>query len=538
MIDESSLPRSLLQVHYHNRPGGVTTVMNGYARSFQRLRPNGRTGFFGCCQNPSKLPNSPASVHVPECDYACYEKVEAFEQTRIDLRNTLTKHILDTKNLPRPLSIVAHNLNLGRNIALSAAFADAAFRLVGDDIHFFLVIHDFVEEGRWEPLCALRKMTAVGIDAWNHLYPNSEVRYLTINLRNERVLRNAGVPTSLIGTPPSGTDVYPAGRNTTADFSMRESNESFQKHINNFARKEGVVLREGAPTFLYPVRVISRKNVIEAVIQACLSCDGNLLLGSPGTAQPDLAMYRRLRDFCMKKRLPVLFDCGRMREFLSAECNVFHYLTRHVDACISTSVAEGFGYALFEPWTLGTPVVGRRPLAFAPVEGTNFDFLYDQFDIPAGWVDIPGLVARYAECIACLYHEKDRSYSRDALESEFRSTFVRNGMIDFAVLDLNSQFEILTRWVETPPPGVESNRFIQSQLEVMKSGCEGKKTIPEQNRVRLIDYFSNERFDREFASLLTARPAIRALTRFDHRSIRGYFGVLSRIRLLLAPSGF
>ncbi len=538
MIDESSLSRSLLQIHYHNRPGGVTTVMNGYLRSFHRLIPNGSTAFFGCNGNPSALPCSPASVHVPECDYACYKNVESFEQTRVDLKNTLTEHILDTKRFPRPLSIIAHNLNLGRNIALSAAFADTASQLVGEDTRFFLVIHDFVEEGRWETLRALGEMVAIGIDAWNHLYPKRGVRYLTINQRNELILENAGIPTSLIGNPPSGADVFPCRRTVAAQSSILESKESFQKHIHALAQKEGVTLREDASIFLYPVRVISRKNVIEAVIQACLSGGGNLLLGSPGTAPSDLAVYRQLRDFCIEKKLPVLFDCGRMGEFLPADRNVFNYLIRHADACISTSIAEGFGYALFEPWTLGTPVFGRRPLGFSPVVGTHFDFLYDRFDIPAGWVNIPGLASKYVECMANFYLEDDSSCSRSALKSEFCATFIRNGTIDFAVLDIKSQFEVLSRLVEIARSGAGSNQLIQSQLEVIQFGIEGGKTIPEHNRTRLNDYFSEERFDREFASLLATKATVRTLIRLDHRSIRRYFGVLSRIRLLLSPSGF
>ena len=39
----------------------------------------------------------------------------------------------------------------------------------------------------------------------------------------------------------------------------------------------------------------------------------------------------------------------------------YSHLYRIADACISTSVLEGFGYGLREPWLYGRAVLGRLP---------------------------------------------------------------------------------------------------------------------------------------------------------------------------------
>ncbi len=539
MTTELSLPSSLLQLHYHNRPGGVTTVMNGYARSFRRLNSPAPIGFFGHDMNSASYPNSPASLDVPQCDYAYFENVRSFEQTRKTLRDALTRHLLDPVLLPRPTAVVAHNLNLGRNMALSAAFADTALQMSGDDFRFYLIVHDFVEEGRWEPLRALNEMVAGAIDVWTQLYPEKGVAWYTINRRNRTVLRSAGIPAGIIGTPRSNAGNPIDTRSERGLASRPDSAENFALHIRALANRDHGTFHEGAPMFLYPVRVISRKNVLEAVIQACVTGRGNLLLGSPGTSEPDIAMYRRLRDFCRHKNLPVLFDCGRLRGFLPADLNVFHYLTRKSDACISTSVAEGFGYTLFEPWTLGTPVVGRRPLEFSPVAGAEFGFLYDRFAVPTDWVDLSALATKYGACLSQLHTGTPFPRSREAFEKDFRSEFVRNGRIDFGVLDTETQFEVLRRCVEGEPyPDIGGSGSIVSQLEEVNAVSQEGGSILDRNMVRLNDYFSDERFDREFASMLSTRSASQTGSRFECRSIRSYFGTLSRIRLLLAPPGY
>jgi hypothetical protein len=135
-----------------------------------------------------------------------------------------------------------------------------------------------------------------------------------------------------------------------------------------------------------------------------------------------------------------------------------------------------------------------------------------------------------------LHTEKPFTRNRKAFERDFYSVFVRDGLIDFGVLDTETQFEVLGRHIVGDRlPDIGSSGSISSQLETVRAVSKQGTSILNRNMVRLKEYFSDERFDREFASVLSTKSASESGPRFESRSIRGYFGSLSRIRLLLAP---
>ena len=100
------------------------------------------------------------------------------------------------------------------------------------------------------------------------------------------------------------------------------------------------------------------------------------------------------------------------------------------DGCISTSVIEGFGYALYEPWLYGRGVIGRMPEGFSAAGGIRVPQLYDAMLLPAAWIDSNSDARRRPR--------------------RWPAGVVRDGCVDFACLDFRTQCGILCRLARQP----------------------------------------------------------------------------------------
>lgn len=108
-------PRTLLQIHYHDRPCGVTQVMRWYARAFkenQRGRPSisrmlcahdGREHF------PEFPPDSVISMQ--NVDYHEFMDVKTYQREADRIERRLFEEVTSS-SLPGPIAVVAHNLFL------------------------------------------------------------------------------------------------------------------------------------------------------------------------------------------------------------------------------------------------------------------------------------------------------------------------------------------------------------------------------------------------------------------------------------------
>ncbi len=178
--------RSFVQVHYHNRPGGVNTVIGHYAEAFAEAlmevsaglaRQSPVTNLIVCKRDKTEgrafLPGT--IKNIPESGYCSFATKYAFLKTKEILVSGLMA-IIQSPGVQKPLCIVGHNLTLGKNCALSSAFAHCA-RLCENgrnDVRFFSVIHDFAEEGRIDCLKQIYDLQDVGIGIWNDLYPKDK----------------------------------------------------------------------------------------------------------------------------------------------------------------------------------------------------------------------------------------------------------------------------------------------------------------------------------------------------------------------------
>jgi hypothetical protein len=431
--------------------------------------------------------------------------------------------------------VVGHNLTLGKNCALSAAFAQCACKRKreGGPVAFYSIVHDFAEEGRADCMAGIEKTRKLGIAVWKLLYPAAgAVRYGSPSRRNALLLKKAGFDARTLFNPvEEPIRARPApGKSETA----------IERKLSLIAKIDGTRFDAQSPSILYPCRCISRKNILEALLLATFVYKANLLLGIPGASSGDKAFYKRTKALCKKHQLLVVFDCGRI-----VRANVGDGFPAQLfgvaDACISTSIAEGFGYAFHEPWLHGKAVFGRRPLGFVDTDAVFFPDLHDRVPIPATWVSLPDLAARYhAAMRTCFGHVKGliKVFDTDRFNEEFAAYFVTNKTVDFGCLDAATQFAVVSDLLQCPAKVEEWSKVCEREIAALlasfKRSMRPNNPAIRRNELRIQKNFSMEAFSRHFARYLTASIAP-ARPRGDVERIAREFCSLSKFRLLMTP---
>jgi hypothetical protein len=209
---------------------------------------------------------------------------------------------------------------------------------------------------------------------------------------------------------------------------------------------------------------------------------------------------------------------------------VFPHLYRYADCCLSTSVAEGFGYALYEPWAHGRPLVGRRPLGFEPIRGAAMEYLYDRFPIPVQWVRLKRLASVYERSIRQCFGPGMLRRSHAEFLERFTRRQAFDGSIDFGLLDTDSQLAVLQRLLQCPGE--------RSQLATVRAGLDAQERQARDrlaaNRAVISSALGGAAFDRQFRRcLLRAAPHGEMPVR--PQCFERFFASLDQHRLLLAP---
>ena len=214
-----------------------------------------------------------------------------------------------------------------------------------------------------------------------------------------------------------------------------------------------------------------------------------LVLGEEGTSAPDRALARSLRELCARYKIAAIFGDKRRKE----SGNVgYSHLYRIADACVSTSVLEGFGYALYEPWLYGKAVVGRLPCGTAPSEIPGGAGLYRQLLVPKEWIDIAELKRLYLRQMKLCFGNHLSTGNAGAFSRAFDREFVRGKGIDFGCLDIATQcavFEAVCRSGKrrrgleksVPRPDTLSRRIVGEGIASVNHRC---RREPEADRGR------------------------------------------------------
>jgi glycosyltransferase involved in cell wall biosynthesis len=512
---------SLVQIHYHNRPGGVSAVMEQYAAAFRAAAGDRGVCTVVCASDRAgrRIPGMDV-VNVNACGYRTFRSASSFRVAAGALLARVEKVALDP-HLPRPVYVVGHNLTLCKNGALSQAFALMVLRQAdrSDTIRFFSVVHDLAEEGRCDLMAQAHFLERRGVRILDALYPVSpNLGYIAVSARTLHLLRHAGLDACLVpnpvALPASRPGAPPAGRVG-----------AIWKRTNR------------GPVLFCPGRIIARKNPVEAIILAQFFLSANLVLGEDGTSVADRALCRSLRHVCSRYNLRVSFGgLGAKRRGKTVSAETYSRMYQAADACISTSVLEGFGYALYEPWLHNKAVFGRIPSGPAPDEIPDASGLYERFLVPQEWVDIQGLRKHYHERMRLCFGKRLQCGGFVCFSKRFDAAFICGAGIDFGCLDSATQCALLeavcrsaaliSHWKQLFP--CQTRALATSWRRALRSS----PRMAAANRKRIEAKHGTAAFA---ASLERCLGHKGSAGRPDPAKIRDYFARPDRFRLLATP---
>jgi len=428
-------------LHYHLKPGGVTTVL--------RNQVNALGDYADCvilsgAPPPSRFP-CPV-IHMPGIGYdENGSAVGPPEKTAAAIENVLLDHFGEPCDL-----LHIHNPLLAKN----HLFLDIIQALQGIGLTLFLQIHDFAEDGR--------------PSAFFHggSYPK-DCHYGVINLRDYHILIDAGLD-------PEGVHYIP---NCVVPFD-----------VSPVSRTESYGL--------YPVRAIRRKNIGEALLIS-LFLPGNdaIYITQPPNSLADFPSYNHWKSYVASYRLPVRFEMGIQRNF--------QHLVAGAKWVLSTSIAEGFGFAFLEPWTAGKLLQGRILPDICQDFlncGIRLEHLYVGIQVPKDWIGIQRIVERFQACLVVNRRAFGAIWPDGWIEDCLHALH-QSETIDFGMLDERFQTTIVDSVRQTP---AQRNELIRLNpiLETMFSMDHTAELIG-RNRDRVLTLYDSDRYRERLIGLYT-----------------------------------
>lgn len=408
---------SLIQIHYHLRTGGVTTVIQRYSEVFGKLTIRESESLIFCNRNTFMENTDSKVVHVEECEYKKYNEKNDFYNDRMKIESDLEKCISEQQKKGRVV-VIAHNLALGKNLALTSAFYNCAIKNTLNLVTFFSVFHDFPEEGRVDELDAIRDVERFQSDIKKQMYCiDAPVTIVVPNVNAMRMMLECGFKVSMVSNPVNCKKV---GINS-------KEIENIHNSILYHAHEQQVPFNVHKPVAYYPVRIIPRKNIYEAILISCIFFNSSLITGPSGNSEQDSIHYRNLIDFINKNRLPVMTDvikrCHLQNDYDEIPVET---IMLAADYLLSTSVAEGFGYTLFEPWIQQKTLIARKNPGLDMPDGWNGESMYSFLPVPVKWIDIKRVVKCYEIYFFKCFNKK--------MPWSVTNAYIHGAFIDFAVL--------------------------------------------------------------------------------------------------------
>lgn len=386
-------------VHYHLRPGGVTSVILNTSDALTEagVRHVILTGGNEVMRENHRI--------IAALGYL----TEPANETATSLLECLRQTAANALGGP-PDVWHFHNHSLGKNILIPHVVSQLAAS--GEAI--LLHIHDLAEDGRAEnhPLIA-------GI---SELYPFSpRVHLAFLNSRDLTTFRDAGLP-------PENSAILP----------------------NPVLTLDAPPPPSGSAALLFaPVRGIRRKNLGELVLLAALAPAGvRVAVGRAPETPTALPVYETWCNFSARHRLPIGFGVvGRYSPAPGATTD-FESWVAHASHFVTTSVAEGFGLTFLESIARGRPLLGRNLSHLTSGLGLNPGRLYDSILVPLDWVDFPVLREQLI-----LAMQRDARLWQQPLKPSWvtaaMDVLVHNGHVDFGNLPELLQQGIIERMADS-----------------------------------------------------------------------------------------
>ncbi|ROQ93607.1 hypothetical protein [Desulfosoma caldarium] len=446
-------PQNLVLFHYHLLRGGVRTALlrslqclsqQGWLAERRLVLSVGRLDGVRSFARTIKTWVSDVEVIVDErLDYrdAPWPDEKAFRKDVTALRDTMLTWGGESA------LFWLHNPTLGKNPAVTAAWKEAAEKAWTEGLpHRFLYhIHDFPECGRVENMVRLHRCWQDG--GLTDFYPTSpNTAYAVLNTTDRQRLLSCGLSPQRVFWLPNV--VIPSGEFSPVLTPARK--QAVASALRRYAFEQDYVFDPGRPQWLLPVRLIRRKNVLEALFLAVIHPQKpQVLITLDATSAQEKPYAEAVKKCARANRLPSVIGFGTE---LVGTAFSFEELMAWSDAVMTTSLMEGFGFAFLEGPLLGRPLIGRN-LADVTADFAKVGFptepLYDALPVPLdashrSRLQTQGL--RFAEG----YRHMVPTLSKDDMDQFVSRLEVLYGQptVDFGLLDWAAQRDLLKMAVE------------------------------------------------------------------------------------------
>jgi hypothetical protein len=421
---------NLVYVHYHLKPGGVTTVLRHQVQSL----PSGTPALVLSGEPPSTAFPAPVAV----IEGLGYDGTPGTEKQPVavaqSIAQTIDRHFNGSE---KDTLLHIHNPTLAKN----TKFLDIIRHLQKMGYPLLLQIHDFAEDGR--PSAYFRDAD----------YP-ADCHYCVINQRDYGLLAASGLVSEGLHYLPNCVP-------------------NDQEHGQGDDQRNFV---------LYPVRAIRRKNIGEALLLSLfLPADCQIYITLPPNSPADFPSYRFWQHLTQDRRLPIRFEMGLRKNFQD--------LLRQARHVVSTSIAEGFGFTFLEPWVAGKNLEGRLLPAicndFSDAD-IRMGHLYTRVDIPLAWFGRKRLIERFQDC----YRRNRRLFGHAAempSTQSFTAPLLKAEFIDFGLLDEPLQ-ALVIKAVQSDPARRQRLLALNPALQRMGRHPRSHPRI-QHNRDRIIETY-------------------------------------------------
>lgn len=378
-------------LHYHLKPGGVTTVINQQIAAVKK-----ECDVLVISGEPPETDLSCKTIVMPEIGYDPFgKKNPAPEKTAQKIIRAISDH------WPTGCDILhVHNPLLAKN----RRFLNILIKLQECHVRLLLQVHDLAEDGRPRVYYS---------DA---PYP-SNCHFCAINSRDYHALLHSGLH-------PSGLHLLP---NTVTPFDTTAAQKIEQDFV------------------LYPVRAIRRKNIGEAILLSLFFPKNRFLaITLPPNSAHDRICYNDWKQFAARHHLNILFEASETLNFID--------LVFSAKSMVTTSISEGFGFSYLEPWTAGQMLNGRQlPDICADFKdkGLILDHMYEKMAVPLNGIDLSRFYTQWKSCIRN-NAQKFGLTIPDSVIAEAFEHMQRNGYLDFAILDEYFQKQVILKILSNP----------------------------------------------------------------------------------------
>ncbi|MGD8878002.1 MAG: glycosyltransferase, partial [Syntrophobacterales bacterium] len=274
----------------------------------------------------------------------------------------------------------------------------------------------------------------------------------------------------------------------------KKSKESIAVELQRYAHNRGYRFEPERQWWTLPIRLIRRKNVVEALLLAATTDDPpQLLVTLDANSEPERPYAEAVKDLFRTQNHAAVVGFGHE---LVGSVFGFDELLLSSDVVVTTSLLEGFGFTFLEGANRGIPLVGRNlnelTSDFA-VAGFPGDSLYEQFLVPVDRETREEMIIKglqFAQKQGQLLGLNDTTVDRFA--DEVKTIFSDNA-VDFGFLELNQQLGLIDH--------LRENAFVQ-ELRSLNPAAAEPAIFPHDFNERVEEQFGLQAHATKFTSAI------------------------------------